>query len=72
LALKAKNRPPKSFDSDVSSGASEIVIVGMLNHVNDTGDSGELSFHAPVKVAATGRSSDKEPSEVVVGKGKIP
>jgi len=72
LALKARNNPPRSFDSDVSSGASEIVIVGILNDVKDTGDRFALSLHEPAKVVAIGISTDEESRDVVVGKGSIP
>jgi hypothetical protein len=72
LACKAKNRPPRSTASDVSSAASEIVPVGILNHVKDTGDGVDESPHDPIKAKGGVEVPENKDENVVVGKGKMP
>jgi hypothetical protein len=72
LARSAKNRPPRKTASDVAA-VFEIVLVGMSNHVKDTGVAIDVSLHIPLKLKGVVEAPEDEDEElVVVGKGKMP
>jgi len=72
LAWSAKNRPPRNTASDVAA-SSDIVVVGILNHVKSTGVGFVVSVHEPLHVyRLVEDAEDKDEEPVEVGKGRVP
>lgn len=69
--MSARKRAPSKTASDVAAG-SEIVVVGMANHVMDTGDGVIESLHAPTRIGIACAPVDEDGGLSVVGNGKIP